>query len=187
MIDLCYSEDSVKSRVGFGQFSFYALKEFGFNEIVSTEKHDSALQAILDFAAIDAVVKNKRGTFGIASRVSFGKNYSTVTIRRSRPNGAETEYAKILRAMASDGLKPKYHCQAYVGEDEKSAIVAITLTVEQVHIIKLNPSRWRTNKDGETFFYTPFNELDCLQVYRVDAGGKHVENITNQYATASAA
>lgn len=70
-------------------------------------------------AGIDAwMVKGHFGMVGIASRVQeCPKAWDSFTIRMSRTSGAETEYAKRLRALqAPPGkwLSPYLICQGYV-------------------------------------------------------------------------
>ena len=171
-----YNElDAKKSRRAFERFILPALKIFGFAQVESTENRakGDALKELLDFAAIDAVAKCRRGTFGLASRVQFGVDYQSFTIRRSRPSGGETEIDKLRRAFENGGLRPFYHVQAFIVKNEKSATVAVGATSEIYGLVKKNPSRWQTaSKGGETFFFEPFDEVINKRVYHVtDKGG----------------
>ena len=69
-------------------------------------------------AGIDAWHTSAEGMRGVASRVQFtDQSWDTFTIRYRRASGAETEYAKRLRAIerACDGwLLPHLTVQAYV-------------------------------------------------------------------------
>ena len=54
---------------------------------------------------------------GIASRVQVGTSWRSFTIRMALDSGAETEYAKRLRALMGDPgrwLFPYLTCQAYL-------------------------------------------------------------------------
>jgi len=58
------------------------------------------------------------GCRGIASRVQWGTNWKTFTIRRSRDSGARTEYEKLRAVIGRPGelIGPYLFSQAYVSE-----------------------------------------------------------------------
>ena len=172
---MCYKQDADKSIRGFEKFVKPVLKaRFGTSKIFSTERHDSELATLLDQnAGIDGFLVDDNGwTIPFASRVQFGTNYVSFSIRRSRPSGATTEYDKLNNPRQ---IKPSYHVQTFVKPDEKSAAVAIVETTDLLRYIYKHPDQWRPNKDGETFFYIPWSKLENARLYSVQADGQIVD------------
>ena len=177
-----FKDDLDQSIDDFQIFGVPATKAFfGIDaQIVPTETstQDDALKKMLDFAGIDYLVKCARGLYPVAARMQHGKCYAATSIRRSRPNESMTEYEKITRARQYGTLAAQYHIHGFVADDEKSALVAVSWTDEVLSVIKLNPSRWRTNwTDGVTFFFAPWTECKNLRVDRVTVDG-NVEDVT---------
>ena len=173
---VCYQkQDAEKSLNGFYKFTLPAMKAaFGTNKIFSTENHDSDLATALDqCAGIDGVVFDAvNWTFFYSSRVQFGKNFAAFTIRRSRPNGVTTEYAKLLHAWRIQAPMPTFSVQTFISEDGLSAVVGISPTIDLLKYADKHQDQWRTTKSGETFYYCPFNDLENVKIYRVDATGR---------------
>lgn len=87
-------------------------------EAVSPDDFASELDIL---AGVDAwqVVENNKGLRGIASRVQWGGDYRSFTIRYSTPSGAETEFQKRLRAINNPDegyLFPHLTVQAFLNE-----------------------------------------------------------------------
>ena len=170
---MCFNQkDADKSIRGFEKFVKPVLQSaFGAKKILPTERHNNELATALDQnAGIDGFVVDADGwTFGYSSRVQFGTNYASFSIRRSRTNGATTEYDKLNNPRQ---IKPSYHVQTFVKSDEDSAAVAIVETVDLLRYIYKHPDQWRKTKDGETFFYIPWRELKDARIYSVKADGQ---------------
>lgn len=162
--------DAKQSFRNFHKFAAPALQAlFGTKRIFSTERHDSELATFFDFAGVDAIIVTEDGEIYLcSSRVQFGVNYSAFSIRRSRPNGAMTEYDKLQKPLQ---VKPTFHIQTFVDKDEQSAIVACAETVDLLKYINKHRDQWRTAPTGETFYYIPFAELENAKIFRVDATG----------------
>ena len=167
---MCFNfDDAEKSLRGFEKFTTPAMKfAFGAKAIVPTERHETELETLLDrHAGIDGFIVTVDGwTFSYASRVQFGKNYGAFTIRRSRPSGATTEYDKLKNPLQ---MKPSVHVQTFIDND--SAIVAIVPTIELLKFISEHQDQWRKTRDGETFYFVPFNDV-AAKIYLVDSGGQ---------------
>ena len=167
MIDV--KRDANKSLAAFANFVKPALQiAFGAKKILPTERHENELETELDRnAGIDGVVVTSDGSpFAYASRVQFGKNYESFSIRRSRPNGTPTEWQKLKNPLS---MKPAFHIHSFVADNEKSAIVGIVQTADLIRYIRQNPHQWRTAPSGETFFVVPFDDVGA-KVYCVVAG-----------------
>lgn len=99
------------------------LRELGFlsGKIIHVESVTAEEMARdLDMVAgIDAWLVQRKGITGLASRIQWGETaWNTFTIREYRVTGAETELAKRLRALRSDGeyIYPYWTCQAYISQ-----------------------------------------------------------------------
>lgn len=121
-----------------------AIKRCVGGEMVSVEAEKTSLARRLDISAgIDALIQYERGIKSLASRIqrtSPKKPFDTFTIRVSRRSGAETEFAKRVRAIFyGDGMYPAFTMQAYVSEDERFLSAAIVKT-EQLYRYILSPN-----------------------------------------------
>lgn len=166
---MCFMIDAEKSLRGFKEFSVPAIKiALRAKAIVPTERHENELETTLDrYAGIDGlIVTVDDWTFGYASRVQFGKNYGAFSIRRSRPSGTPTEYDKLTNPLQ---MKPTYHVQTFIDDENHSAIVAIVPTIELIKYISKHQDQWRTTRDGETFYFVPFDDV-AAKVYCVVGG-----------------
>lgn len=105
-------------------------------------------------AGIDLWFANKeKGMRGIASRIQYGKNWRTFTIRLERDSGAKTEYEKRKYAIDNDYLYPVITYQAYLCEDGK---MAIAMTKDIIDYIDKGLAYIRHTKDdqqGQASFY----------------------------------
>ncbi len=163
--------DAEKSIRGFEQFTAPTLHHALDAAIVkSVERHETALEKDLDFKCIDGVIVDADGwQYFYASRVQ-DKNYSSFSVRRTRPSGEPTEYAKLCKAQQLQKPMPRYHIQTFVDADEQGAIVGIAETVDLLKYIDKHRDQWRTAPTGETFYYIPFADIDC-KIFSVDATG----------------
>ncbi len=105
-------------------------------ELISMELHDTRIAKLFDMnSGIDVfqIVPNI-GIRGIASRVQYGKDWGTLTIRYETVSGAKTEYGKRMKAIQSDGkwLYPDLTIQSYVTsrKDPELLSAAIVKTKE---------------------------------------------------------
>lgn len=163
-VDVC----ATKSTNTFDRFVAPALQAaFGAKVIHSTERHENELATILDYSGIDGVLVDEHGwTLSFSSRVQFGKNYESFSIRRSRPNGTPTEWQKLRNPLS---MKSSFHIHSFIDANAKSAIVGIVQTADLIRYIRQNPHQWRTAPSGETFFVVPFDDVSA-KVYCVVAG-----------------
>ena len=169
--------DSQRSRRAFEKFVAPVLREaLNAATILPTEPtadgYESDLAAELDRrAGIDGMFVDTNGwLLSYASRVQFGQNYGTFTIRRSRPTGSATEFEKLLHARQMQAPMPTFHIQCYVDADGQGATVAIVETLELLRYVYKHRDQWRRADGGETFYYCSFDDV-AAQIYRVDADG----------------
>lgn len=174
---MCFNpKDAAKSLAAFNKFTAPAMRfALKAKTILPTETRDNELAASLDKAGIDGLFFDADDwAHFYGSRIQFGHNYGTFTIRRSRPSCNRTEFEKLLHARRTQGAMPSYTIQTYVDADGQGATVAIAQTVKLLQYIIKHFNQWRRTDGGETFYYIPFDAV-AAQVYRVDANGHVVE------------
>jgi hypothetical protein len=134
-------------------------------------------------AGIDAwqIQHSPSGIRGLASRVQWGHDHYSFSIRTALPSGKETEYQKRLRAIenAEEGLLyPHLTIQAYL--DRKGGKLLSAAAIKTVELIKAAQSlverrnagtlvihpglyNFKRNPDGTEFLYMRWNYLmfDC--------------------------
>ena len=99
-------------------------------------------------SGIDAYIIDEHGCIGVATRVQFGDNYESFTIRKARFNKLETEFSKRVYAIEKDiYCYPKLTVQAYMGYDGKLLGWCIAYTKDLIDIAQegLCPVRKTTN------------------------------------------
>ena len=159
-----FHSDSKNSRNWFSRFVRPALREFGFDNVISVEKHDSKLECSLDFAGVDALATDKDGaTITLASRVievkPYGKNYDCFSLRDSRSTGYQTEFEKLKRAIEKNSLRPMWHCQTFVDLEKETATCSIVRTNALVQFLDVDNPKTKTTSDGTTFRLAPWQDL----------------------------
>jgi len=77
-------------------------------------------------SGIDAwYIENENGIRGIASRVQWGKNYRTWTVRMKTIFGGRTEYQKLTNAIENDWLYPYWTVQAYLTKTKRKRLLDV--------------------------------------------------------------
>lgn len=116
------------------------------------------------FAGIDAwqMVDGRGYMRGIASRVQkdHAKKFRTFTVRYARHTGAETEFAKRLKAIdARDqgALYPALTVHAYVADKHEGPLTAVGVcqTIDLYTYIRDNKKTVATNHTFGEWFYCP--------------------------------
>jgi hypothetical protein len=76
----------------------------------------------------------------IASRIGYGKDYRSFTIRlRTKTGSDETEYQKRCAAIDGDWMFPAFTLQAYVDDDLRFLSCAVIKTVELYAYLRSKP------------------------------------------------
>lgn len=131
-------------------------------------KEDSVGHDLDILAGIDAYQRWLSAMRGIASRVQFGRDFQTFTIRIARPSGVTTEYEKRLKAIKhrDEGyLYPYWTVQAYIASSgERLLSVGLAKTAELYLYIEAQEEkgqrlpRNRAGNGGEQFLYVPWSQ-----------------------------
>ena len=143
----------------------------GWN-LIQVEGNTNEVCKFLDISCgIDYLLRNDNNgfTYGVASRVQYGVNYRTVTVRKERESGVLTEFQKRNQAISIGAIYPQYSMQAYIVDENVSGL-AIVKTIDLMNFIEKGFAETRrTNMDkiGQAEFYTC--EWDKIKVcgYRV--------------------
>lgn len=78
-------------------------------ELMAVESRKDEVSLMLDMSCgIDYLLYSEKSSLvlGVSSRVQYGENYQTFTVRKSRESGALTEYEKRNQAILHGGLYP---------------------------------------------------------------------------------
>lgn len=106
---------------------------------------ENEMQRTLDiFGGVDWIQHLDNGTIQTwATRVQWGQDWSTFTIRESREYGTRTELAKRIQQVETEGcLYPTYTLQAYISEKRVGQLlsVAFVKTKELISYIQQAPN-----------------------------------------------
>lgn len=175
-----FKRSAENSRRLFAKFVEPALKRFGFADIISTENHSEPLKKILDFAGIDALARQDDMSVGLASRVIQKKSgcvdYKNFSLRDKRINGKLTELEKLRSAIKANSLRPQWHIQTFVDEDERSAIVALCPTRKLIDYAGSHELKTKVTNDGTIFRLAPWRDLKKaginVRLFQIDIHGK---------------
>ncbi len=127
-------------------------------KLLPVEGETNEVCKILDMSCgVDYLLYSEDFSFvyGVASRVQYGKNYRTFTVRKERDSKAVTEYEKRVSAIHNKALYPKYTMQSYI-VDENVIGLAIVKTADLIDFIGLGRADvMSTNIDkiGQAEFY----------------------------------
>ena len=136
---------------------------FGDGDLIPVEAVTNVEMAkLLDTCAgIDAwYVETNKGIRGIGSRVQWGVNYKTFTIRKEKFNGWRTEYEKLCDAIENDWLYPYWFCQAYLTEKKgRLCSVAVVETKKLINYIKTYDPIYISNKTDAWFWVINWSKI----------------------------
>lgn len=115
-------------------------------------------------SGIDLIRQNKIGLQGVASRVQFGKDWQTYTIRSKRQSGAKTELEKRLAQIQRGYFYPEFTLQAYFDsrKDLNLRSIAVVRTVDLYHFVINNPSRVQERTSDNEFLVCSWHDLKSL-------------------------
>lgn len=127
-------------------------------KLMPVEGENNEICKLLDMSCgVDYLLYSQGFSFiyGVASRVQYGKNYRTFTVRKERENGTLTEFAKRDIAISKGAIFPCYCMQAYI-IDGDIASFAIAKTADLINFIKgghAEVKKTNSDKIGQAEFY----------------------------------
>lgn len=125
---------------------------------------DSGLAHRFDMlSGIDAwQVQENAGIRGIASRVQWGRDWGTFTIRYSRASGARTEWDKIRDHNPDDGyIRPHLVVQGYCTKPGGSLIAAYVLRARDLYALATD------EHEGTAWFKRRVGDGNVMAVFEV--------------------
>ena len=126
--------------------------------LIPVEGKEDEVSRILDITCgIDYLLcsEDSSNVYGIASRVQYGKNYRTFTVRKERVSGAKTEYSKRSDALNSGGLTPYYTMQVYIQDGNVNGL-GLVKTKDLMNFIERGlalENKTGEDKTGQAKFY----------------------------------
>jgi hypothetical protein len=138
-------------------------------DIISIEQQDNEILLLLDmYSGIDYIRKNDKGLQGIASRVQFGKNWDSFTIRMQRHTGAKTEYQKRLEQIENGYFYPYFTMQAYFDNTQDMNLLSICIikTIDLYNEIEKN-LKVKTRVSDNVFKFIKWEDIlnSKLKIY----------------------
>lgn len=129
-------------------------------EIIRTEGSIDEIAQLLDKRiGIDAMVDQNGVIYGLGSRIQYGVDYRTFTIRSEHESGHITELEKLRNAIKYDAMRPHYTLQAYVIDDALHSI-AIARTKDIIDYIDHHECPIRRAYDKDSGRWAQFVVVD---------------------------
>jgi hypothetical protein len=150
--------DSIKA---IEKIKYTVLPKLISGDIISIEQQENEILLLFDrYSGIDYIRKNNIGLQGIASRVQFGKNWDTFTIRAQRHSGAKTEYQKRLEQIENGYFYPYFTMQAYFDNRQNMNLLSICIikTIDLYYEIENNPNVSKQQSDN-IFYFIKWSDL----------------------------
>lgn len=132
--------------------------KIGGGDLIQIENTKDPLATKLDrFAGIDAIQQINGQLRTIACRVQWGDtDWSAFSVRESKTNGAETEFAKRLNAINNDFVYPILTIQAYISEKRIGKLLSVgcikTIKLYKNLEAKKISGNLRTRSSGNAIF-----------------------------------
>ena len=126
--------------------------------VIPVEGQNNTVCQLLDTACgIDYLIYSEKynRVYGLASRVQYGRNYRTFTVRKERESGAETEYSKREASQNYGSLSPYYTMQMYI-ENGKVSGLGVVKTKDLLNFIEkglADENKTGEDKEGQAKFY----------------------------------
>ena len=135
-------------------------------EIISIEESNNNVLLLFDrYSGIDYLRKNNVGLQGIASRVQFGKNWDTFTVRVKRITGAKTEYEKRKEQINKGYIYPYYTLQAYFDNRKDLNLLSICIikTIDLYNEIE-NNENVKTRISDNVFKFISWYDIEKSKI-----------------------
>lgn len=158
--------DSVKAME---KIKLTVLPQLISGEIISIEESNNSVLLLFDqYSGIDYLRKNDVGLQGIASRIQFGKNWDTFTIRTKRLTGVKTEYEKRKEQIKNGYIYPYYTLQAYFDNriDLNLLSICIIKTTDLYDEIE-NNINVKTRTSDNIFKYILWSDIDKNKIKKI--------------------
>ena len=128
----------------------------------SVESSGNALLLMMDQSCgIDYIREDNKGLQGVASRVQFGSDFRTFTIRAERHSGAKTELQKRLEQIKGGYFYPAFTMQAYFSSrnDLIMRSIAAIETISLYEFIEKYPEKVHRQCSDNVFIYCYWKDI----------------------------
>ena len=118
-------KDLSRSARTFRKFIWPTIKKsLGQGKLIDIEGQDCAISLALDYHAGGDYLQllPDGGLRIISSRVQYGRDWQSFTIRLSRSTGSDTEFSKRKRELELGYLSPYWTCQAYMVRNQVASV-----------------------------------------------------------------
>lgn len=115
---------------------------------------------------IDFIKKDNIGMQGIATRVQWGTNWKTFTVRTKRhtTTGTNTEFKKRNEQIAKGYFYPAFTLQAYFNNKTEKILLGIGVikTTDLYNFMNNSPDKVHSRKSDNEFVFVKWNDLNGL-------------------------
>lgn len=130
--------------------------------LLTIEEKNDELYTLFDrVAGFDWLLTKEEGIYGVATRVQWGQNWGTFTVRFKRDSGTKTEYQKRIEQIENGALFPAYTMQMYCDDKDGFPMLSIGVckTKDLFEYIGKNPIRRRRTGNAE-FMYVNWQRFE---------------------------
>lgn len=141
------------------------INKFIAGDLYSVESSDNEILQMLDnFSGIDLIVLRDKALRGIASRIQWGNNWDTFTIRLKRYTGTKTEYQKRIESIERGEFFPALTLQAYMNnrEDNKLLSMAVIKTIDLYELIETHNELFQKRTSDNEFLFIKWDDIKRL-------------------------
>ena len=157
-------KDLKRSARTFRTHIYPKIKEqIGNGKLIDIEGQDCAISLALDYHAGGDYLQllPDGGLRIISSRVQYGRDWQSFTIRLSRSTGSDTEFSKRKRELELGYLSPYWTCQAYMVR-QQVASVGVVKTKDLFSLVESKPFySWTIRETSNaSFLVVPFEDVE---------------------------
>ncbi len=138
------------------------ISKYILGDLYSVESSDNEILLLLDkYAGIDLVVLKDGNIKGVASRVQWGHNWDTFTIRSKRHTGTKTEYEKRVDAINNGHLYPALTMQIYCNNRENNDIqsMGIMKTIDLYELLDIKKELFKVRESDNVFHFIKWIDI----------------------------
>jgi len=152
------------------------INEFISGELYSVENSDNEILNLLDkYSGIDLIVLRDKALRGVASRVQWGNNWDTFTIRYKRHTGSKTEYEKRIENIENGEFYPALTLQAYLNNRNENKLLSLGVirTKDLYELTQTHKELFKMRKSDNEFKFISWSDIKNktdkkLLIYRIN-------------------
>lgn len=147
---MAWQNDLEKSMDTFDRLILPVLPKLVRGQYIRVEGTQEEIAQMLDQRiGIDAMIDQGDVVYGLGSRIQLDTGvWNTFTIRCDRESGHITEFEKLRKAIANEGMRPHLTMQAYVEKDQLQSI-GMARTRDIIEYIETHDCPVRKSWDGK--------------------------------------